>query len=125
MLILGGFIALAAGLDFLGGKVESAQKKEAKVVDQTGIVTSPAFFGHAHPPQYDVWKQPLSCHVDPASGQVVGDGKVKNNSGNKSWYVISVEVTRGGTSVGEARGAGRSGRARSHAVLSSHRRRRR
>jgi hypothetical protein len=63
---------------------------QQKVEDKTGITTNPFGFDSTHPPQYDVWKRPLSCKVDSSTGQVVAKGTVLNHSAHASSYVISV-----------------------------------
>ncbi len=90
----------ASTLDKAAKKLAAGPDAEAKVEQQTGIVTNPFGFDTKHPPQLDVYKRPLSCRVDSSSGDAVASGSVKNNSGHASSYVIAVEFRRDGTQVG-------------------------
>jgi hypothetical protein len=94
--------ALVAGIGFLGHKVESAAKKlekEQQVEDKTHISTIPLYYDSDHPPQYDIWKRPLSCSTQ-SDGTLVASGTVKNNTGSPKSYLVFVTFSQGGNDVG-------------------------
>jgi hypothetical protein len=92
-------VAAVAGVGWLGHKAKKAVQSEQTVEDQTHIATRPVYFDPSHPPQYDVWKRPVTCVVD-ADGTAVATGTVVNRSATASAYFLTVDFARGGKDVG-------------------------
>ena len=96
---IGLVIALVAGVGWFAHKVDTALKAEQKVEDKTHIATLPIYWDDSHPPQYDVWKRPVTCSVQ-SDGSVVASGTVKNNTSAAKSYFITVSFTQNGRQIG-------------------------
>jgi hypothetical protein len=106
VLAIGAFVLFALVLDagvhvanHYANQLANEDKAQSKVQDKTGIATDPFGFDSTHPPQMDVYQQPLHCSVG-SGGEATASGSVHNRSAHASSYLISVDFSSGGQVVG-------------------------